>query len=47
MTPGVVTAVGTSQPDHEGALERPADAGGHLRSTVRSRKWVAHEMHGS
>ncbi len=36
----VVAPPGVSDPDHESGT-------GHVRSTVRSRKWVAHEMHGS
>ena len=36
----VVAPPRVADPDHDGA-------GGHVRSTVRSRKWVAHEMHGS
>ena len=39
---GVVTAVGLTEADHE-----PGTRADHVRSTVRSRKWVAQEMHGS
>ena len=40
----VVTPVGLSHPHHQvGEGRRCA----HVRSTVRSRKWVAQEMHGS
>ena len=43
----VVTPVGAAQPDDQGRRLRQGARTGHPRSTVRSRKWVAHEMHGS
>lgn len=39
----VVTSPRVAQADDD----RGTVAAGHLRTTVRSRKWVAHEMHGS
>jgi hypothetical protein len=39
-TDAVVPSRWVADPDHEGPVR-------HARSTVRSRKWVAHEMHGS
>ena len=43
----VVAAVGAAEPHDQGRRGRHGADVGHRRSTVRSRKWVAQEMHGS